>query len=116
MDLSNIFDMSRELANVSESDYSDAKLLKYANKRYHDIENKIKKYVAQDYFYDIYTVDTVADQNEYTFEVSASDEIGMLDVIRLEIKRATDDTYYSLLKPSALPSLSTDKLEITQPQ
>lgn len=99
-----------EQANVSATDYTDSKLLKYVNRRYHDLENRIKKYVAQDYFFDIYTVDTVANQNEYTFETSSATQVGMLDVIRLEIKRATTDTYYTLVKPQALDDRTTDEL------
>ena len=75
------------------------------------MENAIKKMVAQDYFFDIYTVDTVANQNEYSFETSTSTQVGMWDIIRLEIKRASTDTYYSLLKPSALDDRTTDELE-----
>jgi len=116
MQITDIFNYSREQANVSSTDYTDAKLLKYANRRYHEIENAIKKYVAQDYFFDIYTVDTVANQNEYTFETSSATQVGMLDVIRLEIKRATTDTYYTLLKPGALDDNTTDKIEDIQPK
>jgi len=67
-----ITEYAREQANVSSADYTDAKLLKYVNRRYHEIENSIKKFVAVDYFYDVYTTNLVANQNEYSFETSSA--------------------------------------------
>lgn len=52
------------------SDVVDATLLEFLNIGYHALENAIVNHVNEDYFYELFTTDTVADQNEYVLEES----------------------------------------------
>lgn len=115
MDLSAIFSMARDLWYVSNVDkYTDANLLKYANVVYHQLENKIVSDVNEDYFYEIWTTDLVAWQNEYTFEPSTATAQGMKKLERLEIKWSVDDDYFKEVNPWTTNNTwyATDELEV----
>lgn len=99
MDVADIFDMARENAYSSEWNYTDATLLKYVNKRYHQIETAITRSVNEDYFYDIYTTDLVNWQNEYSFESATATSSWMVKILSAGIKLTSETPYYKRITP-----------------
>lgn len=110
MDAASIFTMARELAgNVSSTDsrFTDANLLKYAQIARHEIENSIITNVDEDFFYRTFKVDTVANQSEYNFQTSTSTQIGMKKILSAGIKYTSNDIYYKPINPC--PTNNFDK-------
>lgn len=70
------------------------------NIAYHDVENAIIEWIGDDFFYEYIKADTVANQWEYILPVSDATTKWFKKVLSAEIKRATDDTSYSLLTNS----------------
>ena len=89
-----------------------AQLLTYANISYHAIENIITESVADDYFYDYFKADTVANQSEYTLPISSATAKGYKKIISVEIKRATTDSYYALTESSKNTSYGVGLTEL----
>jgi len=65
MTTQNIIDRSRRLWYVDNSQYSDANALEDLNVVYHDLENDIVTKIREDFFWDFFTTDLVANQSEY---------------------------------------------------
>lgn len=103
MDAASIFTMAREMAwdvSATNPKFTDAALLKYANLVRHEIENAIISRVDEDFFYRKFTVDTVANQSEYSFQTSTALQIGMKKILSCGIKYTSEDTYFKNIKPS----------------
>lgn len=109
MDITDIFDMGRELAYVTSSRYTNADLLKYANKRYQIIQNAIVNKVNENYFYDIFSANTVADQSEYTLKNSTSLLSGIKKMISVSIKNKSTDEYTKISEWNS--NLSIDSID-----
>ena len=112
MIMEDIFEMAREQAGwVTSAQFPSAWLLKYANVVYKEMQNALIRKVNENYFYDIFTTDTVAGQNEYTLRTADNNDIGMKKIISANIKRKDTDTYYSKLDHSstALSSQAIDE-------
>lgn len=77
-----------------KSDISDSTLTMYLNIEYHKFAKLIKEKVRWDYFYDIFTTDIIENQNEYSFEPSATDNVGIENILSVDVKRW--DTWYNL--------------------
>lgn len=69
MDLAAIYTMSRLNTGTTSTNLPDATLLTITNVTYRDLINTIVSRVNEDFFYDEWTADTVANQREYTFPV-----------------------------------------------
>lgn len=81
---------------------TDAKLLSYINIAYHDMENAIIRYVKEDYFWNKYTTDTVANQQEYVLKSPTATVIWMKKLKRAEIKYASTDQFRTLVSADTL--------------
>jgi len=68
------------------------------NIAYHDLENAIVDRVGEDYFWDIFTTDTVVDQNEYTHPVNSATVEWIKKIQRAEVKWSATDDYHTLLR------------------
>lgn len=68
------------------------------NIAYHDLVETIKNEVDPDFYYDYWTTNLVADQNEYVMATPDNDEIGMDKISQIGIKYNTTDTVYSLVR------------------
>ncbi len=68
--------------------------LLFANIVYHELEEAIRNEINEDYFYDYFTTDTVANQTEYVLEPQTSTSNGINKIISVGIKFTTSDTTY----------------------
>ena len=105
MTVANLITMIRDQTGVSSDNISDAVMITYVNNAYHNIENAIVDKVDEDYFWDRFETDTVADQSEYVLQSSAAATEGISKIKRIEIKRNTVDEYHTLIDPTSLNSL-----------
>lgn len=96
MTVDNIITLARDLSSTSSSNVSDAKALIYANIVYHDLENAIVDSVDEDFFWDTFTADTVADQQEYTLPTWDATTEWLKKLLRVEVKYSSTDTYREL--------------------
>lgn len=82
--------------------YSDSTQLSqstdvYLNIAYHTVENALIEWVGDDFFYEFIETDTIANQNEYPLPESTSSVAGFKKVLGVDIKRGTNDVYYTKL-------------------
>lgn len=67
-----IITMARNLTKAHSTNIDDTTMYQYLNIAYHRMENLIVDKVDEDYFWDIFTASTVADQNEYTLQAATA--------------------------------------------
>lgn len=72
-------------------------LIDWVNIAYHDLVETIKNEVDPDFFYDYWTTDIVANQNEYVLQVWDNNDVGIDKVTQVGVKYATTDTQFQLL-------------------
>lgn len=89
--------MVRDQTGISTTNVSDAKWYQYLNIIYHEIENAIVNGVDEDFFWDIFTSSTVANQSEYTLQANTATQEGIKKINKVEIKRASTDDYHELI-------------------
>jgi hypothetical protein len=88
--------------------------LLFANIVYHELEEAIRNEINEDYFYDYFTTDTVANQTEYVLQAQTSSSAGINKIISVGIKYATADTTFSPLRPYTSSGLyDTEEWTIT---
>lgn len=88
--------------------YDDA--LQYVQKRRDYIVDTIKEKIHEKYFWDIFTNDTIAWQNEYTLPLADATANGVSNIERVEIKWLSWDRYRVIQKPTVKPNKSVDEL------
>lgn len=107
MNLRQIIDRALRLTHTNINDYVDAQSVEDSNLVYQEIVDEIENNVDEDFFWDIWEVDTVIDQSEYVIEklwVSPND-LDIRKVNKVFIKYDTNATYHTqarFLNPSAL--------------
>lgn len=96
---------------------TSANALIYANIVYHELEEVIRNDINEDYFYDYFTTDFVANQNEYVLEEQSGTNNGINKILSVGAKYSTNDTNYSLVTAFGTGSLSNteDYLWANQP-
>lgn len=94
--------MVRDQTGTTTTNLSDAKAYQYLNIVYHDVENTIVNWVAENFFRELFTADTVADQSEYTLQSHTATQEWMKKIDRVEVKRNTSDDYHQLINVDAL--------------
>lgn len=72
MDLAAIHTMSRLNTGATTTNLTEPVLLTLTNVTYRELINIIVSKVNEDFFYNEWTADTVANQTEYTFPVRTS--------------------------------------------
>lgn len=102
MTIAELITYTRNQAGASSGNFSDAEMLVYLNIAYHDMENRMASVLDEDYFWDVFTADTVVDQNEYTLQATAAGTEGIKKINRVEVKRETADDYNTLLEVDTL--------------
>lgn len=105
MTIAELITLVRNQTNTSSSNIADAVVIDYLNIAYHDMENVIVDRVDEDYFWDIFEADTVADQNEYTLQAGDTDTQGVKKILRVEIKHSDTDDYRLLYKNDTIENL-----------
>jgi len=73
MDVSDILSLSRDQTHVNDTQYPDAQVLKYLNIVKNNFWSYIVTALNEDYDWDIFLTDTVANQSEYVMPLMASD-------------------------------------------
>lgn len=105
MDVASIITLVRNQTGVSSDNMSDTIITSYLNIAYHDLENAICDRVDEDYFWDIFETDTVANQNEYVLQLTNATTQGIKKINRVEVKRDTTDDYHTLTAPDSLNNI-----------
>lgn len=102
---------ARKETNTSIYQVSDVELLDFLNRRRNEIVNELITKVNEDFFFEIFTTDLVAGQNEYSLQKCLPDQEGMKKIISLEIK-TEDGRPYMLIPKRGMNSLglSLDEL------
>lgn len=72
MTVDNIITLLRDQSQTTTSNVDATTILRYTNIAYHNLENEICDKVNEDYFWDLFTTDIVADQNEYVLQANSS--------------------------------------------
>ena len=83
-------------------------MLILANVVYRDMINSIVTKVNEDFFYDEWLCNTVANQREYTFPVRSSLISWLKKVISIWIKYSADDEYFRMTTPTKFSNLTSD--------
>lgn len=102
---------ARKETNTSVHQLSDAELLDFLNRRRNELVNELITKVNEDFFYEIFTTDLVAGQNEYSLQKCSPEQEGMKKIISLEIK-SREDSPYTLIPKKGMNTLglSLDEL------
>ena len=108
MDLAAIYTMSRLNTGTTSTNLVDATLLTLTNVTYRDLINTIVSRVNEDFFYNEWTTDTIANQREYTFPVRTASVAWLKKLISIGIKYATTDDYYKITTPTKFSNLTSD--------
>lgn len=109
MDLAAIYTMSRLNTGTDATNMPDATLLTITNVTYRDLINTITSQVSEDFFYQEWTISTVANQTEYTFPVRSSTVAWLKKLEAVSLKYKSTDTEYTVATPSKLTNLTYDK-------
>lgn len=109
MTVDNLITFIRDQSSTVASNVDATEIVRYLNIAYHNVENAISDRVDEDYFWDIFTADTVADQNEYTLPVHDATTQGIKKINRVEIKRDSTDDYHSLIRSDTIANYNTNK-------
>lgn len=100
--------MSRLNTGTTSTNIPDATLLTLTNVTYRELINVITSKVNEDFFYQEWLADTVANQREYTFPVRDATTDGFKKVISIGIKYASTDDYYRMTTPTKFSNLTSD--------
>jgi len=106
MTVQNIIDLARTLTHTTASQVTDEQALVYLNIAYHDLENSITTDINEDFFWDIFTTDTIANQNEYVLPVASATTNGVRKITSWEIKWTEDDINYSKITSDSTSNYS----------
>jgi len=98
MDWAAIITFARNQSGVSSNNITDAILLTYLNIAREQIRVRIEDKVAQEYFWDILTFDTVANQAEYTLQTITGTTQEVDKISKIEIKFNSNDSYHTLVR------------------
>lgn len=88
-----ILNKARRLTYSNTDQYDNIVWLEDLNEVYQDIVTTVTQEVNEDYFYDIFTSDLVANQNEYSFRTPTSWDVWMNKLKELYIKYTADWDY-----------------------
>lgn len=118
MTVDEIIDWWCENAWTTTEQVTATKALRYANIVYHELEELVRNEIDEDYFYDYFTTDTVADQWEYVLEEQTWLSKGITKIRSVEILFSDNDTEYRKVRPFGSASLSDSesKTAISQSQ
>ena len=88
----------------------------FANIVYHELEECIRNDVNEDYFYDYFTTDFVANQNEYVLEEQSGVNIGINKILSVGVKYTSTATTFSPVFPFWTGSLweTEEYLQVNQ--
>jgi len=102
MSVTSLISLARTLTNTNSTQISDAQALEYLNIVYKDMQWRIISEVDDQYFWDSFTTDTVAGQNEYVLPIADSTTLWIKRVTRAECKYQSTDTYKKLLSADTI--------------
>lgn len=71
-------------------------LMVYLNIEYHRLAQLIKNEVRNDFFYEKFTTDLVAGQNEYSFEEATTDKIWIEKILSVDVQYRTGGSWQRL--------------------
>lgn len=91
---------ARKETNTSNYQLSDSELLDYLNRRRNELANEIIRSVNEDFFYEIFTTDLIAGQNEYSLQECSAEKEGIKKLISIEVKRNEQEPYRLIPKKS----------------
>ncbi len=86
MQVSDIISYAKKSSYSENADISDSTIMMYLNIEYHKFAQLIKDRVRSDFFYDVFTTDIIANQNEYSFEWATAVKEGMDHILSVDMK------------------------------
>lgn len=98
MTIDNILALGRDLTHTTVAQISATLWLSFLNIVYHDLENAIITKINEDYFWDEFTTDTVADQNEYVLSASSATDTWIRKITYCDLKWSATDNNYSRIE------------------
>jgi len=112
MDVNSVIELSRDITHTDDIQITDTKALRYLNIVYHTIANRIIEDINEDYFWDVFTTDTILNQNEYTFNEATATTNWMNKIQRVEVKWKSTDEFSTLIEADTLASYKTSEWRI----
>lgn len=94
MTVDQIISLARTLTYTDSGQVSDADALIFLNIVYHDIYSRIVNEVDEDYFWDVFSADTIENQNEYVLPLWSATTQWLFKITRVEVKRKSTDSYF----------------------
>ena len=95
MTVDQIRDLVYSDTNTTSNQIEPSLVYLWMNLAYHDLVEEIKNKVSADFFYDYWTTNTVAGQNEYDLAIADNDTIGIDKISQIGIKYTTTDTQFT---------------------
>lgn len=107
MTVDNILAQARNQTKTNTSQVSASNALLWLNIVYHETLAVIRSYVSEDFFFDMWVTDALADQinGEYTFPEQDTTNPGLEKLKRVEVKPASTDLYYKTARQVDVRSL-----------
>lgn len=107
MNITQLINLTRLIADKAESEIDDDDLIVLLNICYQELIDTIVTEVGEHYFYDSFTADLVADQNEYTLQEPTGAIIGINKILRIDVKKKNEENVWTKLHTK--DSFSLDK-------
>lgn len=105
MTVNEILDFWCKNAGTTTAQVGSSQALIYANIVYHELEECIRNEVNEDYFYDYFTTNFIANQNEYVLEEQSGTNVGINKILSVGVKYNSTDTDYKPVYASGTGSL-----------
>lgn len=116
MDVSAIYSLERLLTTTDSSQMPDSTLKIFTNLAYHELENIITTRINEDFFYDEWTWNIIANQREY--EIPPEDlwdnDWGCKKILWVSIKYKNSDINFTKLDETRITNLNVDKWYLSQ--
>lgn len=104
MTVDKLISLARTLTHTNSSQVTGIQALEFINIIYHKVAWAIISRVDEDFFWDTFTADTVANQNEYVMPLASATVAWMDKINRVEVKWASTDTYTTIVWADTLDS------------
>ena len=113
MQVDNIITLSRTLTHTDSDQISDSQALDYLNIVYKKIASEIVMKIDEDYFWDIFETDTVANQNEYVLPLANNLTAWFKKITRVELKYSATDSARTLVSSDTIANYkdTVDRLD-----
>ncbi len=106
MEVNSLFTLARSITGTDENQLTDDNALIYLNASYHYVANRIISRVWESFFWNEFTWDTVAGQNEYSLPAWSATTQWLKAISRLEVKYKNTDSYKKLINKDTISNFT----------